>query len=232
MPRLKQVSRAHAGEQIQKYYDTLFGDRDPVSEPGTATGTPGNWWTVFASVPYIFDHATGHFGMFGMFADESVSEMDPAIRELGIVRTGYTQASQFVYSQHCKAARRHGVPEAKIAAIPEWQVADVYDAKERAVLAWTDALILQGGRASDELFDALHAHLADEDILELTYHVMGYNLHAVCCKALRLEFDDVDERIVEIPMPSDGESADWAGSAWQETARTQRESSKKEDKHD
>ena len=214
MPRLKQISRAEAPANVRKYYDALFGERDPVAEPGTATGTPGNWWTVFATVPYVFDHATSHFGMFGMFASESVSNLDGAIRELAIMRAGYTQASQFVYSQHCKAARRNGVAEDKIAAIPEWQVATAYDDKERAVLAWTDALILQGGRASDALFDALHSHLSDEDILELTYHVMGYNLHAVCCKALRLEFDDVDERIVEVPTPGAGEPVDWAGSAW------------------
>lgn len=216
MPRLKQVSKEQATSNVRKYYDALFGDRDPVAEPGTATGTPGNWWTVFANVPYVFDHATGHFGMFGMFAEKSVSELDAAVRELGIMRAGYAQASQFVYSQHCKAARRNGVSEEKIQAIPQWQVADVYDAKERAVLAWADALILQGGRASDELFEALHSHLSDEDILELTYHIMGYNLHAVCCKALRLEFDDVDERIVEVPVPGEGEPADWAGAAWRD----------------
>ncbi len=44
---------------------------------------------------------------------------------------------------------------------------------------------------------------------------MGYNLHAVCCKALRLEFDDVPERIREVPVPGEGETADWAGGAWQ-----------------
>ena len=214
MPRLKQIPRDQAPENVLKYYEALFGDRDPVAEPGTATGTPGNCWTVFATVPYIFDHATSHFGMFGMFADKSVSQLDPAIREIGIMRAGYTQGSQFVFSQHCKAARRNGVAEEKIQGIPQWQVSDAYDARERAVLAWADALILQGGRASDELFDALHAVLSDEDILELTYHIMGYNLHAVCCKALRLEFDDVGERIVEVPTPGEGEPADWAGSAW------------------
>jgi len=214
MPRLRQISRDEASENVLRYYDALFGDRDPVAEPGTATGTPGNWWTVFALVPYVFDHATSHFGMFGMFADKSVSNMDPAIRELAITRAGYTQASQFVYSQHCKAARRNGLADEKIDAIPQWQVSDVYDAKERAVLAWTDALILSGGRASDALFEALHSHLSDEDILELTYHVMGYNLHAICCKALRLEYDDVSERIVEVPTPGDGESSNWAGAAW------------------
>ncbi|GIT20520.1 MAG: hypothetical protein CM1200mP40_02020 [Gammaproteobacteria bacterium] len=62
----------------------FWGERDPVEEPGTATGTPGNWWTVFALVPYIFEHATKHFGMFGMFADKSVSQLDPIVRELGI----------------------------------------------------------------------------------------------------------------------------------------------------
>ena len=216
MPRLRQVPRSEAPENVVKFYERLFGDRDPVEQPGTATGTPGNWWTVFALVPYIFDHATSHFGMFGMFADKSVSQLDGAIRELAIMRTGFTRGSRFVFSQHCKAARRFGIPEEKIDAIRYWQVSDVFDARERSVLAWTDALILEAGRASDELFEAIHAHFSDEDILEITYHVLGYNLHAVTCKALRLEFDDVDERVKEVPVPEEGAPADWAGNAWKE----------------
>ena len=44
MPILRQVPRAEVkDETILKFYDRLFGDRDPVSEPGTATGTPGDW---------------------------------------------------------------------------------------------------------------------------------------------------------------------------------------------
>ena len=201
MPRLRGVSKKEANEVVAKFYQALFSDRDPVEEPGTATGTPGNWWTVFALVPY-------------MFAEKSVSQLDPITRELGIIRAGYTQGSQFVFSQHCKVARRFGLSDEKISAIPHWQVSSLFDEKERAILAWSDALILQGGRSSDELFEALHSHLSDEDILELTYHVMGYNLHAVCCKALRLEYDDVPERIREVPIPSDGEVTDWAGAAW------------------
>ena len=43
-------------------YDFLFGpDRDPVADPGTSSGTPGDWWTVFALVPPVFDHAVGGF---------------------------------------------------------------------------------------------------------------------------------------------------------------------------
>ena len=214
MPRLKQVTREEASPNVLKFYDALFGERDPVASPGTATGTPGNWWTVFALVPYVFQHATDQFGMFGMFAEKSVSQLDPTVRELAIIRTGFAQGSQFVFSQHCKAARRFGINEDQIAAIPNWQISSAFSVKERTILAWVDALILQGGRASDTLFDELHQHLSDADILELTYHTLCYNMHAVCCKALRLEYDDVDERVCEIPVPEGNGNANWAGKAW------------------
>ena len=48
MPRLREVSRDEAHDAAKAIYGALFGQRDPVAEPGTATGTPGNWWTVFA----------------------------------------------------------------------------------------------------------------------------------------------------------------------------------------
>jgi alkylhydroperoxidase family enzyme len=192
------VTRDQATGNIRKYYDQLFGERDPVAQPGTATGTPGHWWTVFALVPHIFDHATS---LFGMVADKSLSPLDAKLRELAIMRVGFTQASKFVYSQHCKAARRFKISEAQIAAIPSWQVSDAFSPQERAVLAYVDCLILEGGRVPDGTFAALHSHLSDENIMELTYHALTYNLHAVTCKALRLEYDDVAERIVEVPVP-------------------------------
>jgi hypothetical protein len=42
MPRLRQVAKADADPFAQQLYKILFGERDPVKEPGTATGTPGN----------------------------------------------------------------------------------------------------------------------------------------------------------------------------------------------
>ena len=42
MPRLRQVPRADADPIATQMYDMLFGERDPVQQPGTATGTPGN----------------------------------------------------------------------------------------------------------------------------------------------------------------------------------------------
>jgi alkylhydroperoxidase family enzyme len=201
MPRLRQVSRDAAHPFAQTVYKSLFGDRDPVVSPGTDTGTPGNWWTVFALVPDAFDHAVAGFQFY-----RGKRKLDPKYRELGQTRVGWARGSQFVYSQHCKASRSVGLSEEKIAAIPHWQAANCYTEIERALLAYTDALVYDGGRVSDGIFAVLKAHLSDEEIFELTYTVTMYDMHAVITKALRLEYDDVDDRIVEVAAPRNSSS--------------------------
>lgn len=204
MPRLRQVPKSEATPEVQKMYEALFGERDPVAEPGTATGTPGDWWTVFALVPDVFEHAVRGFGLYR----SSKRKIDPKLRELGQIRAGYARGSHFVFSQHCKAARSVGLSDEQVEAIPSWQTADCFSPIERAVLAYTDDLVLSGGRVSDATFDALRAELSDEEILELTYVTCTYELHATMCRALRLEYDDVDERLVEIPAPNAGANFD------------------------
>jgi alkylhydroperoxidase family enzyme len=201
MPRLRQVSRKEATPEIAALYDRLFGERDPVAEPGTATGTPGNWWTVFALVPEIFNHCVAGFGVIS----GPTRKLDPKLRELGLVRAGFAGGSQFVFSQHCKAARAAGLSDEQIRAIPAWSSSDAFSPLERAVLGYTDELILANGRVQDASFQRLHDALSDEEILELTYAVCSYGLHATMCRALRLEYDDVPERIAEIPVPGQTE---------------------------
>ena len=201
MPRLRQIGRDAAHPFAQIVYKSLFGDRDPVVSPGTDTGTSGNWWTVFALVPDAFDHAVAGFQFY-----RGKRKLDPKYRELGQTRVGWARGSQFVYSQHCKASRSVGLPEEKIAAIPHWQAANCYTEIERALLAYTDALVYDGGRVSDGIFAVLKAHLSDEEIFEFTYTVAMYDMHAVITKALRLECDDVDDRIVEVAAPRNASS--------------------------
>jgi alkylhydroperoxidase family enzyme len=199
MPRLRQIPRGEVtSKNILATYDLLFGDRDPVAEPGTDTGTPGDWWTVFANSPDVFDHAVRGFALYR----DPKRKLDPVLRELGQTRVGWAKASQFVFSQHCKSLRGLGVSEARIAAIPHWQVADCYSKEERAVLAYVDCLALSAGRTPDAVFETLKAFLTDEQILELTYIVCLYDMHAVMSRALRTEFDDRDDPIVEIAAPT------------------------------
>ncbi len=195
MPRLRQVGKDEAEAPIVTVmYDYLFEGRDPVTEPGTATGSPGDWWTVFALVPDVLEHAVQGFGLY----QSPDRLLDPTLRELAQCRAGWAAGSQFVFSQHCKALRAAGASEEQVEAIPAWQTASCYVPVERAVLAYTDCLVLGLGRTPDGVFTDLQAHLSDEEILELTYIAGLYLMHAVMSRALRTEFDDRPDETREV----------------------------------
>jgi alkylhydroperoxidase family enzyme len=198
MPRLRQVPRAEVAPEFAELFERFFPNgQDPVQTPGTATGTPGNWWTTFALVPDVLR-------AYWTSYRESLKPdaLDPKLRELGVMRAGFNVGSQFVFSQHCKGARGVGVPEEQIAAIPGWATSDAFSPVERAVLAYADELTVHRGRVQDATFDALRAHLSDEAIVQLTYSVGEFRFFAIVSRALQLEYDDVPERIEEIPAPA------------------------------
>jgi alkylhydroperoxidase family enzyme len=198
VPRLRQVRKGESEAPIvATMYDFLFQGRDPVAEPGTFTGAPGDWWTVFALVPDVLEHAVQGFALY----QSPNRQLDPVLRELAQIRAGWAAGSQFVYSQHAKSLRDLGVDEEKIGSIPAWAAARCYSDAERAVLAYADCLVYDRGRVPDELFDVLQRHLPDEQILELTYITCLYSQHAVMSRALRTEFDDRNEPVVEVPGP-------------------------------
>jgi len=199
--RLRQIPRSEVTSPVvMSMYQRLFGDRDPVTEPGTATGTPGNWWSVFANSPDVLEHAGRGFGLYAGPDRKVPGEL----RELGQTRAGWLVGSQFVFSQHCKACHGYGFSDEKIEALKAWQVSDLFDPLERALLAYTDALVLGFGRVDQAVFDAMFANgFTDEQILEFTYITMMYSMHAVISRALRLEYDDRDDPIVEVAAPAD-----------------------------
>jgi alkylhydroperoxidase family enzyme len=183
-------------------YDRIFGEgRDPVATPGTATGTPGDWWTIWARAPDVLR----------FFSDYSYAnaELAPALRSLALMRTGYVCECQFVFSQHCKGARVSKVAEEKIEAVPYWVVSDVFTQAERAVLAYVDALALQRGRVHDKIFTALVEQIGAKQTLELTYLVNLYILHSWTGRSLKMEYDNVPERLVEIPIPDTPGVQNW-----------------------
>jgi alkylhydroperoxidase family enzyme len=205
MPRLRQVPKSEATAPIVTVmYEFLFEDRDPVAEPGTAAGTPGDWWTVFALVPDVLDHAVKGFGLY----QSPDRLLDPVLRELGQARAGWATGSQFVFSQHCKSLRHLGVGEERIQAVASWASADCFSPVERQVLAYADCLALDRGRVPDGLFDSLCTELGDEQVLELTYITTMYVMHAIMSRALRTEFDDRAETVVEIAAPEGAQARD------------------------
>ncbi|WP_108787333.1 carboxymuconolactone decarboxylase family protein [Erythrobacter sp. Alg231-14] len=208
MPRLREIPKSEVEDQaVLQMYAMVFGDRDPVTEPGTATGTSGDWWSVFANSPETLKHAAQGFAYYR----SENRKLDPVLREFGQTWAGWATGSQFVFSQHCKSLRGLAVSEEKIEAIPTWQTATCFDAKERLVLAYADRLVTHAGRVPDTLFDAIKATFSDEEILELTYTTTMYMMHAVMSRALRTEFDDRDDPITEVAAPEGFDALDVLG---------------------
>jgi hypothetical protein len=61
----------------------------------------------------------------------------------------------------------------------------------------------------DSLFGELKAAFSDEELLELTYITCLYDMHAVMSRALRTEFDDRDDPIVEVAAPEGFSATDF-----------------------
>ena len=105
------------------------------------------------------------------------------------------------------ASRTRG-DEAIIEAIPHWAAADCY--ARPSAWSWPTPTVWYsiGEGSPDGIFDALHAHLRDEEILELTYIAALYLQHAVMSRALRTEFDDRPEPVVEVVVRGGDASRD------------------------
>jgi alkylhydroperoxidase family enzyme len=201
MPRLAEVPTSDKRAQhpfVKFMYQHKFGDQEFFTAPGSATGVTGNCETVVAQVPSIMEHCVRGFDFF--FSPERI--LDPFLRELSVMRAAWAVGSQFVFSQHCKCLRAIGGSEKQIEEIKSWQISNAFTQQHRAVLAYSDSLSLGRGVVSDGVFEALRQHLSEPEILELTYGTLLYIGHSTMMKALRLEYDDRDDPIIEVPAPN------------------------------
>lgn len=199
MPRLRLVGRNETDDPLVQFmYNRKFGDRDPAKDPGvTASGAPGNYEAVFAHSPDILEHAVQ-----GFYVKQTKKRKLPLrCMELAITRVGWTCGCRWMFSEHSKILRGIGVPEESIAALRNWSVHPDFTPQERAVLAYADCLTLEHGRTSDGLFAELQKHFDEEQIIELTYITSMFMMNAHMIRALRLEHDDYDDPVREMPSP-------------------------------
>jgi AhpD family alkylhydroperoxidase len=196
--RVRQVSLSEATPEIRKIYQQVFGDRDPVAQPGTATGSPGDYWTTLALVPDILKMSSDI--LFALL--QPGRKLEPRYRELAILRAAIAGDCRFEYSQHLKLARTLGISGEKLQAVKGWTTSDQFNEAERAVMAATDEIVARN-MVEDATFGALKRHLSDEQIVELFFVITTYRMHGMMVRALQLEFDnDTTARMEEVPGPS------------------------------
>jgi AhpD family alkylhydroperoxidase len=111
-----------------------------------------------------------------------------ALRELVILRVAVLNRAPYEFAQHAPVALAEGVSQAQLDAVRAWQDSALFDARERAVLAYTDAMTQQV-QVPQPLFDALRVHLSDREVVELTATVASYNMVSRFLEALQIEIE-------------------------------------------
>ncbi|HLZ09805.1 MAG TPA: carboxymuconolactone decarboxylase family protein [Chloroflexota bacterium] len=117
------------------------------------------------------------------------SSLDPALRELAILATGHSLNVPYEKYHHLPLARRAGVSDAKLAALPEWRKSPEFSVTERAVLAYADG-VARSRAVDEETFRALAENLSTAEIVDLSLTLGWYHLCAAILGPLRIEIED------------------------------------------
>jgi AhpD family alkylhydroperoxidase len=102
--------------------------------------------------------------------------LDPALLELVRMRASQINGCVVCLVMHGRDARARGESERRLYALDAWREAPFYTERERAALAWTEAVTLVADRrVPDELYDETRRHFAEAEIAALAVAVIAVN---------------------------------------------------------
>jgi AhpD family alkylhydroperoxidase len=105
------------------------------------------------------------------------SSLEKQLLELVKIRASQINRCAYCLHMHTRDARKAGVSEERIYLLDAWRESPLYTDRERAALAWTDALTrLPEAGAPDDVYADLAAHFSETEIVELTLAVGAINL--------------------------------------------------------
>jgi alkylhydroperoxidase family enzyme len=117
--------------------------------------------------------------------------LDGLTRELVIIRIGYLTRVQYVLNQHVPAyALQEGLTQDQCDALANWEPSTLFDERQRAILAYTDAMTLDI-QVPNAIFDAVRAYFDERQIVELTVLIGTYNMHVRTLQALEIPLEGV-----------------------------------------
>jgi AhpD family alkylhydroperoxidase len=119
--------------------------------------------------------------------DRRSSPIDPALRTLVTVRVSQINHCSFCVDINSATALKRGLTQEKLAEVAAFADSDFFDDRERAALAYAEAMTFTGMQPDDEQFDALRRHFDDDGIIELTALIAFQNLSSKFNAALRVE---------------------------------------------
>lgn len=104
------------------------------------------------------------------------SGLEPALLELVKTRASQLNGCAFCIDMHTKDARAAGETEQRLYALSAWRETPFFTDRERAALAWTEALTnIQQGHAPDEVYEEARAQFSEAELTRLTFAITQIN---------------------------------------------------------
>ncbi|HXV97188.1 MAG TPA: carboxymuconolactone decarboxylase family protein [Anaerolineae bacterium] len=107
-----------------------------------------------------------------------VNESGLEVSLLELIKTRASQINHCAYciDMHTKEARANGESEQRLYGLSAWQETPYYTERERAALAWTEALtLIADNPISDELYEQARQHFSEAELMNLTLAIIAIN---------------------------------------------------------
>jgi AhpD family alkylhydroperoxidase len=105
------------------------------------------------------------------------SAIEPSLRELVFLRASMLNGCAFCIQDHTKAAMEHGERAERIFQLDAWAESPAFTPREKAALAWTDALtLIRDGHAPDATFALAKSQFNDKELVDLSWAVAYINV--------------------------------------------------------
>lgn len=104
------------------------------------------------------------------------SSLDPHLRALVEVRVSQINGCVYCVDLHTEQARRLGETQQRLDTLPVWHESPYFDERERAALAWAEALThVSQTRAPDGDYDRLCEYFSEKEIVDLSIAIALMN---------------------------------------------------------
>jgi AhpD family alkylhydroperoxidase len=104
------------------------------------------------------------------------SELDKQLLHLIKMRASQINGCAYCLDMHSKDLRAGGETEQRIYSLDAWRECPYYTDRERAALAWTEAITLvASGHVPDEVYEEVRPHFSEKELADLTLAVAAIN---------------------------------------------------------
>jgi AhpD family alkylhydroperoxidase len=129
--------------------------------------------------------------LFALGAQIEAAGLERSLLELVKMRASQLNGCAYCLDMHSKDARAAGESEQRLYLLDAWRETSLYSERERAALAWTEAVTLVAeGHVPDEVYDEVSSVFAEQELVALTLAIAAVNTWNRLNIAFRMEAGD------------------------------------------